>query len=301
MAVVIPDSFHKFYEAFWGDRWPSLLASLSQADQVARRNGFASLGTETAAPLWRPEFTDLYQLDSNSVGLRGEEGLLVHYVMDPASVFVARLLGVQPGERILDLCAAPGGKSLVLIEALFAAREGALEEPGEIILNEPSMNRRERLKKVIQQYVPRSVRDHIHLAGKDGGKFALTHPNSFDRILVDAPCSGEAHMLENAAAMAEFSEKRSKGLAQRQYALLTGAFEALRPGGSLVYSTCSVSKWENEGVVERFLKKRQGRVDLEVLTAPEFAGENVDGLLYFLPDRGRMGPLFAARFRKREL
>lgn len=297
-VAAMNEQFHQFYRDFWGDRWDRIFASLQSSEvQVARLNAFSSLieGTCPApSDLWKPQYPDLFL--PRSIQERGPEGLLIHYVMDPASVFVARQLRIKSGDQVLDMCAAPGGKSLILVEALFA--QGLGDKSGAIILNEVSETRRERLKKVVQQYVPRDVRDHLHLAGKDGGRFALTHPENFDAILVDAPCSGERHLLGNLKELEEWKPKRSKVLAQRQYALLTGALEALKPGGSLVYSTCSVSKWENEAVVEKFLKKKAGRVELDPVDVTVFNGENEQGMGYFLPDHCGFGPLFVARFRK---
>lgn len=294
----ISPEFADTYGAFWGARWPELWSALQKHElRVARASAFSS-SSLTLTP-WRNEVPGLFQVESGSAPLsaqRGPEGLLSYYVMDPASVFVARALDVQPDDQVLDLCAAPGGKSLILIEALAAGR-------GEIILNEPSMARRERLKKVVQQYVDRGTRDRVRLSGKDGGKFALSHAETFDRILVDAPCSGEAHLLENAEERKRWSPQKSKGLAQRQYALLTAALEALKPGGEVVYSTCTISKWENEGVVEKFLRKKGERIESVGVSVPE-GGENVmteagGRGVYFLPDRAGFGPIFMAKFRKK--
>lgn len=304
MNATKPDSeisveFQTTYGAFWGDRWPTLWAALQAPElRLARVNAFSD--ESLRLPPWRDDVPGLLRLDrpSHEVSAqRGAEGLLSYYIMDPASVFAARALGVEPDDQVLDMCAAPGGKSLVLIEALSHGQ-------GEILLNEPSMPRRERLKKVVQQYVDRDVRNRVRLTGKDGGKFALTHKNTFDRILVDAPCSGEAHLLENAEERERWTPQKSKGLAQRQYALLTAALEALKPGGVLVYSTCTISKWENEGVVERFLAKKGDRIESMGIEIPE-GGEHVsvpgggEGV-YFLPDRAGFGPIFMSKFKKKD-
>lgn len=291
--------FQETYGAFWGERWPALWNALSEKElRVARMNRFST--GALPLPAWRTDAPGLFTLERPAAEIsaaRGPEGLLAYYIMDPASVFAARALEVGPDDTVLDLCAAPGGKSLVLIEALA-------DGTGEILLNEPSMPRRERLKKVVQQYVDRGVRDRVRLTGKDGGKFALTHKESFERILVDAPCSGEAHLLENTEERERWTPQKSKGLAQRQYALLTAALEALKPGGTLVYSTCTVSKWENEGVVERFLAKKGDRIEGIGCVVPE-GGERVEIAgggegIYFLPDRAGFGPIFMSRFKRKD-
>lgn len=285
---------NSYYADQWGERWNALRESLARPErQVARRNLFSDVATESLDAFKGLELPSCFEVtpDMRQALPRGTEGLLGFYILDPASVWIARALEVQPGDTVLDMCAAPGGKTLVLIEAL--------KDDGEILANEPSPARRDRLMKVIQQYVPRDVRDRVRVTGKDGGLFAKTHPETFNRILVDAPCSGERHLLANAKEMENWSERRSERLAQGQYALLSGALEALKPGGVLVYSTCSLSKEENDEVLARLLKKKKGRVAIEKLAAPEGAEETEHGL-FFLPDRCGFGPLFVSRLRKSE-
>lgn len=273
---MIPERFDEFYRAFWGDRWPALRAALDQPEnQVKRPNLWATPSSEAAAG------------ESRQIP-RGENGLLLHYVMDPASIWVAESLGVRAGETVLDLCAAPGGKTLVLIEQLF--RDG-LGEGGELTANESSPERRQRLTKVIQQYVPRDVRDRVWVSGRDGLTFGRNPTKFFDRILADVPCSGERHLLKNPTEMANWGPKRSEGLMKKQYGLLTAAFESLADGGMIAYSTCSLSHLENEEVIRRFLKKRADRARLvPIPNRPEIAEEWEFGL-QVLPDKSAAGPL----------
>jgi len=174
----------------------------------------------------------------------------------------------------------------------------ALAHDGEILANEPSPGRRDRLIKVIQQYVPRDVRNRVRVTGKNGGLFSQSHPETFDRILVDAPCSGERHLLSNAKEKALWSASRTEKLAQQQYSLLSGALEALKPGGTLVYSTCSLSKEENDEVLRRLQKKKGDRFEIHNLAAPALAEKTEFGVA-FLPDLCGFGPLFAALLQKR--
>lgn len=282
--------FEKFYRDEWQDRWTVLREALAFPEQqVARRNLFSDVSAvgldefQGFEGCYRP--SDLLRREIP----RGSEGLLGFYLMDPASVWIARALNVQPGDVVLDMCAAPGGKSLCLIEAL--------RESGELLANEPSPGRRERLTKVIQQYVPRDVRDRVRVTGREGGLFAKSHPECFDRILIDAPCSGERHLLGNQKELSNWTPSRSKRLAQEQYALLSGALEALKPGGVMVYSTCSLSSLENEAVLEKFAKKKGDRFEFEILSGPPGSEATAHGV-HFLPDRLGFGPLFAARMRK---
>jgi 16S rRNA C967 or C1407 C5-methylase (RsmB/RsmF family) len=283
----------QFYQDQWGERWGVLENALKNDEtQVARRNLFADVETSGLAEFEPTVFPHCYQPTEalRREIPRGAEGLLGFYLMDPASVWIARALDVQAGDQVLDMCAAPGGKSLCLIEAL--------REDGEILANEPSPARRERLMKVIQQYVPREIRDRVRVTGKEGGLFSKSHPEGFDRILVDAPCSGERHLFGNRKEMTSWSASRSQRLAQEQYSLLSGALEAVRPGGTIVYSTCALSRLENDEVLAKLQKKKGERFEFEELSAPEGA-ERTEFGVQFLPDRLGYGPLFAARFKKK--
>ncbi len=270
------NEFNEFYGSMWKERWPTLVEALKKQDlQVARKNQFI-LNEE---PRWLEDF-NFKEIP------RGQDDLLQYYIMDPASILAADALEVQDGDSVLDMCAAPGGKTLILAEAL--------RTDGELIANEMSENRRERLKKVIQQYIPRSIRDRVWVTGKDAGKFALTHENKFDRILVDAPCSGEKHLLENKTELNEWKKSRSEKLAQRQYALLTAALLACKSGGRIVYSTCSISNLENDEVIARLLKKKKDQFQV-VDAAPALSyAEKTEFGWQFLPDfKGSgMGPIY---------
>lgn len=266
--------FENHFSEIYGDRWPALRASLHSPEQMIRRpNAFAGVS----------------DFSTSGAAVRTENGLLDVYVMDAASIAAARALDVRPGDRVLDLCAAPGGKTLVLAEALFSGGS----RDGELIANEPSNDRRERLTKVIQQYLPRDVRDHVFVRGLDGVQFGLREEESYDRILVDAPCSGEKHLLENKEELALWGVKRSEGLAMRQYALLAAAWLAVKPGGRIVYSTCSISPEENDGVIGRLIKKKKTPrvVAVEGAEKTEFGAQ-------FFPDRGGAGPIYFAAIEK---
>ncbi len=295
------EAFQEFYKNIYEERWETLNKSLLTPEkQMARWNSWAGNG-ETFV-----EQCQKYNLDSRRKHLLGglllssekvvpqktERDVLDFYVMDPASVYAARSLQIKDGQRVLDMCAAPGGKSLILIEGLKTS--------GEIICNDLSADRRERLKKVIQQYIPRDIRDRVWVKGQDAVQFGLREPESFDAILLDAPCSGERHVLEDPRALAEWTPRRPRGLQQRQYSLLSAAFLALKPQGYLLYSTCSINPDENDGVVDRLLEKRGIHIELADLDESLLEGAEKTKLgLLFLPDRCGFGPLYVSRLFKR--
>lgn len=286
--------FNDYYQEIYGDRWPLILQAMRNPErQIARWNRWAGSPS--------PEFSKLEKCHSKAywqdskfpiVPGRGENDLLNVYIMDPASDFVARQLPIQAGDKVLDMCAAPGGKSLILMEAL--------DESGELIANEPSAARRDRLTKVIQQYVPREKRDRLWVTGKEGVAFGLKHPQEFDQILVDAPCSGERHLLQNEKELSQWTKKRGEGLAHRQYALICSALLAVKPKGYILYSTCSVNPLENEKNIEKLLKKKKGEVEVVPVSDLHPDSEAASQGYYFLPDRCGYGPMYFCLLRKTE-
>ena len=292
------DQFQEFYQKIYQDRWQELSQSLLKPEvQMARWNQWAGnseieLQNYKSKKSWNGFLQGIIlDPEEKMVPQITKEDLLNFYVMDPASAFAAKALDVQDGDRVLDMCAAPGGKSLILIEAL--------KNSGEIICNDISSDRRERLKKVIQNYVPRTTRDRVWVKGLDAVQYGLREPESFDRILLDAPCSGERHFLNDKKSMQEWSVKRPKGLEQRQYALFSAAFLALKPEGAMVYSTCSLNPNENDGVVGRLLKKKKDAVSVVEVNGEQLPGsEKTDYGIIYLPDRCGFGPLYISRLIK---
>ncbi len=290
--ILIQQEFDRYYASLFGERWPALKEGLLKDEkQVRRYNIFAGSAPEKSGLDWLPQ--SQWQTEVEPIP-RGEHELLSYYVLDPASVLVAENLKVGPGEKVLDLCAAPGGKSLVLAQSLFRSPHNH----SELVLNELSADRRERLKKVVQQYIPRNIRDQVWIKGKDGARFGLDVQNHFDAVLLDAPCSGERHLLENEKELFQWKEQRTKGLAQKQYALLCSAWLALKPGGRLMYSTCALSPLENDGVIERFFKKK-GDVALGILESRGLGVEETRFGAIYLPDRCGFGPMYSCLLTKK--
>jgi 16S rRNA C967 or C1407 C5-methylase (RsmB/RsmF family) len=214
------------------------------------------------------------------------------YYLDSASVFAAQALDMGmagEGLPVLDACAAPGGKSLVL-----ASR---LPEGVHLVANELSSDRRRRLAAVLDAHLPPELRARVEVRGADAAALCRRMPNSFGAILLDAPCSSERHVLADPAALAEWSPARTRNLAARQWALLSSAFIMLAPGGCLVYSTCSLAPEENELVVARLAVKAGVAASFD--TPADSRAENTGRGVAFLPDRsGGAGPLFVCRVRK---
>jgi len=256
-------SFDLFFQSIYQARWPLLKQALLAEELKTSRSCF----------------------DGHAL-----------YYMDSASIVAANVLGVQSGDQVLDLCAAPGGKTLVLAEKL--------QGMGLIIANELSRDRRMRLLKVLEEHVPEKFRALIQVTGFDGNQFGLKKANQFDRVLLDAPCSSERHLLHEDPSMKEWKESRTKQLAMRQYSLLCSALLSVKTGGVVVYSTCSISPLENDGVIERLLKKKEGMVELDWPVENDEISKLVGiektkcGFQIF-PDRAAgAGPIYFSRLKK---
>lgn len=175
--------------------------------------------------------------------------VLTHYIMDGASLLPVLALDLQPGERMLDLCAAPGGKTLLALQSML---------PGLVVSNDVTESRVRRLKNVLRQYVPSNleqVQESLVVTQRDG--CVAWEREAFDKVLVDAPCLTDRHVLHN-SDNSIFSPKRTKErlkLPELQCQLLVSALQMVRPGGTVVYSTCTLSPLQNDGVVHMALSK----------------------------------------------
>ncbi len=166
------------------------------------------------------------------------------YSQEPSAMCAAPLLEVQAGERTLDLCSAPGGKGTQLA--------GEMRGEGVLVLNEPVFAR----AKILSQNVERMGIKNAVVCSEYPEKLAAKLQGYFDKILVDAPCSGEGMFRKNAEeALGEWSEENVAHCAVRQAEILDNASKMLRVGGRLVYSTCTFSESEDEGQVRAYLEK----------------------------------------------
>jgi 16S rRNA C967 or C1407 C5-methylase (RsmB/RsmF family) len=147
------------------------------------------------------------------------------------------------------MCAAPGGKTIVI-----ASR---MDEAAELLSNERSFERRMRLQKSCDSCLPPQIRERVRVINKDGATLCLSNDNIefFDAILLDAPCSSERHVLGDKKYLAEWSPARIKTLAMAQWSLVSSAWRMLKKGGYLLYSTCALNETENDGIIEKLLKK----------------------------------------------
>lgn len=175
-----------------------------------------------------------------------------YYIQEPSAQAAVPLMEVCPGDKVLDLCAAPGGKSTQIA--------AALQGKGLLVSNEVHPAR----AKVLSENLERMGVRNACVLNENVTRLSEKFPEYFDRILVDAPCSGEGMFRKSETARAEWSPENVELCAARQDEILDHAAAMLRPGGRLVYSTCTFAPRENEGSVSRFLKRHPDFVLLPI-------------------------------------
>ena len=206
------------------------------------------------------------------------------YLQEASAMVSVAALAPVPGERVLDLCAAPGGKSTQIA--------AALDGEGLLVSNEPEKNRARVLASNLERMGVRNAA--VVCAYPDA--LAQRWPEYFDAVLCDAPCSGEGMFRRDPSSREQWNPASPAGCAKRQAEILDRAAELVRPGGRLVYSTCTFNNLENEGTIASFLDRH-----------PEFAPEEFEldgigasqgGMIRVWPHRVRGDGHFAAKLRK---
>lgn len=222
----------------------------------------------------------------------------IYYLQEPSAMAPAAFLPVEPGDKVLDLCAAPGGKSTAL-----AAR---LQGEGFLLSNDISASRCKPLLKNMEMAGVTNSVITCEAPEKLAGRFA----GYFDKVLVDAPCSGEGMFRREPSMVKSWSAEEVKRYAVLQREILFHAAKMLRPGGYLLYSTCTFAKEEDEQTVEYFLEQHK---DFSLQELPFCEGiemgrmewtlhgrEDVMNCRRFLPHKVKGEGHFAALFKKEE-
>lgn len=213
--------FDSYYEEIFGERWNGLKEALLKESNPVSYN--------------------LSKIKDDN------DGELRTYYLDTASILAAFSLPLKGAQDILDLCAAPGGKTLVIASLM--------DEGAKLTSNERSAERKYRLSKVVEEHIPLRIKENITVTCSDGALWCKTKSNCFDRILLDAPCSSERHVLQDEKYLSQWSPARIKTLSMEQWALLSSAYRMLKEGGIMLYSTCALAPKENDEVIERLFKK----------------------------------------------
>ena len=253
---MLPEAFLKRMDEQLGEEFPAFLESLKRPRAVALRfnplKGSAPALPFVKAPVpWEPTGF-YYDLDSRP-GLHPYHEAGVYYLQEASAMAPVSLLDPQPGERICDLCAAPGGKSTQIA--------GRLMGKGFLLCNEIHPKRAQ----ILSRNIERLGIANALVTNEHPQTLADRMPGFFDRVLIDAPCSGEGMFRKEEAAVTDWSPETVERCARRQLDILDSGALLVRPGGRLVYSTCTFAPQENEQAIALFLADH-----------PEFIVENID-------------------------
>jgi len=262
MITELPQAFVDRMKPMLGDEWEDFLRGYQNCNYRALRfnRRKANLAAEDQGqilerlgitdPVPVPWAADAYYYD-NAVrpGRHLYHDMGIYYIQEPSAMSAASLLWPEPGERILDLCAAPGGKTTQIASLLGP--------DGLLIANEIVPNR----SRILAQNIERMGIDNCIVTNEDGKDLRHHFKEYFHRILVDAPCSGEGMFRKTDVATEEWSPENVEMCADRQQEILGYAAEMLMPGGTLVYSTCTFAPAENEMGMHRFLESHPDLFD----------------------------------------
>ena len=257
---MLPDLFLERMRVQLGEEYGAFLESLHRPRAVALR--FNPLkGQIPALPFvadpvpWEP--MGFYYDPQQRPGLHVYHEAGVYYLQEASAMAPVALLAPQPGERVCDLCAAPGGKSTQIA--------GYLRGQGLLWCNEINSKR----AKILSRNIERMGIANAVVTNEAPAALSRRLEEFFDRVLVDAPCSGEGMFRKEEAAVADWSPEAVEMCARRQSDILDCAAKLVRPGGRLVYSTCTFSPQEDEEAVVEFLK-RHPEFQPEPVNAPWF-------------------------------
>ncbi len=246
--------------------------SVEEAEEKLRRSGL-----EFVQANWFPEFKAVSRLGSiiNSSVMR-DGSVSIH---DEGQGMVCHLVAPQEGDRIIDLCSAPGSKATYMAELM--------RNKGMIIASEVSSQR----LSMVQENASRLALNIIRPVIADGRRYSV---DDVDKILIDAPCSNSGVVAKRPEVKERVNAKVIARLARLQLDLLNNAANSVRKGGAIIYSTCSILPQENEEIIEQFLAKNR---NFELDPAKEFTPIG-DTYLKILPGEYYTDGLFAARVKR---
>lgn len=286
----LPIEFEKKMKAFLGDEWEEFLYSYDNNRFQALRFNTLKVGKNKSVeeeiagimdklciPMdkkvtWA---NDAYYYDEEKrPGKHPYHEMGLYYIQEPSAMSAAALLAPKPGMRVLDLCAAPGGKSTQLATYLG--------DSGLLVSNEINTQR----SRILSQNIERMGIKNAIVTNEDSFVLASHFPSFFNAIQVDAPCSGEGMFRKLPEAVNEWSPQNVEICAARQKEILDNAATMLKAGGTIVYSTCTFSQEENEDVIEYFLESHP---DFTLEEMERFWPHKQDGEGHFVAKLVRRG------------
>jgi len=298
--IIPPDRLPQLLTALQGGQTTTFRVHRPNAEDGAVLAGLAACGITATKLSWCPR---IYQVpESQRRALTdhpfSHDGSI--YIQNPSSFMSVLALAPEAGEEVMDMCAAPGGKTLAIVDAMGNA--------GRVAAIEAVRGRFFKLKHLMQLYGATIVQCY----NSDARYLWRKVPERFDRILLDAPCSSEARIRVGQPESWRFwSPKKNREMARKQQGLIRSAFDCLKPGGVMVYCTCTYAPEENELVVQSLIDRHGDCVEIEAVQLPapqqmaglaEWQGRSlhpdIGRAVRILPD-GVQDAFFLCRIRKR--
>lgn len=278
---MLPDKFEERMKNLLGDEWESFAAAMSEdAVRGVRVNRIKIDPTiykdgqdERLKPI--PYYSDgFYFCSDESAGVLPEHHAGIFYMQDPGAMASLAAIDIPRGARVLDMCAAPGGKS--------GQAAAAIGDGGFLLSNEFVPKR----AKITVSNFERLGIKNAFVTSLDTAEFKKMYSAFFDFVIADVPCSGEGMFRKNETAISEWSEENVLHCAKRQRQIIENAAPVVAPGGYIIYSTCTFSTEENEQVVLDFLREHPDfelvpvKDELKAVTADGISIEgDTDGVL----------------------
>lgn len=288
MTGTLPEAFVERIRRQLGDELPAFLLAMDRpAEHGIRMNPIKPCKnalrwlTSDRIP-WESNGWYLAEDEKPGSSVWHEAGAF--YLQDPVAMIPVNVLDPQAGEYILDLCAAPGGKSTQI--------GAAMQGEGLLVCNEPVPKRAQILSRNLERM---GIRNAIAVCAKPE-QLAMKWPEGFDAVLVDAPCSGEGMFRKDIRSRDEWTQEKTSGCVFRQREILSAAAKMVRPGGRMVYSTCTFNPDENEGNVAWFLQEHP---DWETESFRINGMDGSDGMVTCWPHRMRGEGQFAALLKRK--
>jgi 16S rRNA C967 or C1407 C5-methylase (RsmB/RsmF family) len=300
-------AFIDYYQSLFKDETPSLIQALGQTYPPVV--WFPKIHEDKLKHLWQKHGLIWQPLSWYAQALVWPRNLPFHeslpgvsdglaYLLSPSSLLPVIALEINPPDTVLDACAAPGGKSLVIADTLAS--------PSQLIANDVSPERLKRMKRTFSSFKQNSIR----VVNKPAQRLPLYYSNHFDKVLADVPCSSELHVWNDKDHLDKWQMSRIHKLQHIQINLVSALIKTVKPGGLLVYSTCALTPLENEVVVERVLETETSvrlvipELPLENVShgLPRYLNQNhVKYTFRILPHLHHQSPAFFAVFKKNSL
>jgi 16S rRNA (cytosine1407-C5)-methyltransferase len=253
LSLIVPKrKFSEIKQSFYFPKKPTFRVNLLKSNTAEVLEELKELNPKKIPQLDGVFFVEEDQKEFLSRSKTFLEGKI--YIQNISSILAVEILDPKPNETILDLAAAPGGKTLLIAQKM--------KNQGKISAVEPKKDRFFRLKRNIETFGGEIIKTY----NKDGRAIGKICPLMFDKVLLDAPCSSEAKFhIKNPKSFAYWSKRKIKESQRLQKRLILSAWNSLKAGGVLLYSTCSFAPEENEEVVN-FLLQKDPKAKLEKIT-----------------------------------